>query len=168
LRVLLVSLLYLLIFALPVTMLSAFVRAWLAPSLGSAALVISGLGAFVVQALITFRFGFAWAHSIATHAFAFLQSWTLTRGRFWTIAGVLTPMLVFQFMLYVLGGFVSASVFSALAPSSGQAPGGTGWIIFVGLNQGARVLGSYALSAATVALYARLAPRSSMLAHVFS
>jgi hypothetical protein len=41
-------------------------------------------------------------------------------------------------------------------------------MLYTGVYQATRVLGSYVLSTANLYLYARLTPRPAMLAHVFT
>lgn len=158
----------------PALVLNEWSRVALTPRMGptAAALTAGILVSFVPQALFLFRFAFAWPHTLVVSSPVFFRSWALTRGRFWTIAGVLTPVLLMQTLIYY-GGAIAAShivyAFPTLTPvyTDTNQPG-LGWAIYIVLFQLSRVLGSFYLAAGNVYLYARLTPRPAMLAHVFT
>ena len=159
----------------PAFVLKELGRTALVPHLGSAAaaaFTASFLIAFVPQALFLFRFAFAWPHTLAIQSPVFFRAWALTRDRFWTMAGVLTPVLIMQTLIIYGGSVLAAQLAYRLPPSlpmyaEANHPG-VGWLIYVVLFQVARVLGSFYLAAANVYLYARLTPRPVMLARVFT
>src|SRR5262249_51488884 len=110
-----VSLLAYCLVTAPALVLNEYARTTLSPSLGAyaATLVASLVIGFIPQALFLFRFGFAWPHTLVINSPVFLRSWALTRARFWTIAGVLTLVLLMQTLIYVGGVFAASRIIYA-------------------------------------------------------
>lgn len=132
--------------------------------------LVSELGAAVLQALVFFGFAFAWPHALVARKASLLQGLRLARGRYWKIAGVLTPVIVLMTLIAWLGQWGTALLVARLdlMPNVHDPYLDPSWLFRVAADDAARIFGSFIFATANAYLYARLMPRPEKLADAFA
>ena len=164
LRTAAVTLMYVAVFVAPLSALQVVLTSRFASMPLPFADVGLAVLAFVLQSYLLIRFGMAWPHTITTRRYALFKSWSLTRGRFWRLAGILVPALLLDMLIVWAGQYLNASIFRLTG--GGLDASGLEWPVNVINIEGSRILGAFFLACANVYLYAKLiAPAPSVVHH---